>query len=633
TVTINADGTVKYTPNTGFVGQDTFTYTITDDKGATDTATVTIDVKAPANTTDAVNDASDATKDKPQEIDVLANDTDAEGDDFKVTDTTDGLNGTVKILPNGKVEYTPNTGFVGTDIFTYTITDDKGATDTATVTVTVKDDVPANSVDAVDDAAVAEMDKPQEIDVLSNDTDPEGDTFTVTDVTNGANGTVKILPNGKVEYTPNAGFTGSDTFTYTVTDANGATDTATVTVDVKDTAPANSVDAVDDVANAAYDTPVKINVLSNDSDPEGDAFTVTSVTDGQGGTVTIAADGQVIYTPNPGVYGVDTFTYTITDAKGATSTATVSVTIEGPTDPANSVVAVDDTAVAAHDTPVKIDVVGNDTDPEGDAFTVTSVTDGQGGSVTIAADGQVIYTPNPGVYGVDTFTYTITDAKGATSTATVSVTIEGPTDPTNSVDAVKDIAWAVEDTPVTIDVVANDSDPEGDYFEVTSVTNGQGGTVSIAADGQVLYTPNAGFVGEDVFTYTITDSKGATSTAEVCVTVEASGEPAGPDCGEPTVVGTDATDFLYGTAGNDVIQAGGGNDVIYTSAGDDCIDGGEGFDQVVYQGCTTDYAFTQNEDGSVTATANDGSGVDLLMDIEGIYFEETCEWFTVDDLC
>ena len=148
----------------------------------------------------------------------------------------------------------------------------------------------------------------------------------VTEVTDPANGTVTINADGTVTYTPDPDFNGTDTFEYTITDDNGNTSTAAVTVFV-DPVP----DAIDDIASTDEDTPLNIDVLAdngNGADDQGDApATVIAVTDPLNGTVTINADGTVTYTPDADFNGTDTFDYTIEDANGDTSTATVTVTV------------------------------------------------------------------------------------------------------------------------------------------------------------------------------------------------------------------------------------------------------------------------------------------------------------------
>jgi outer membrane protein OmpA-like peptidoglycan-associated protein len=182
----------------------------------------------------AVDDAISINQDSgPVVIDVLANDSDVDGDPLIITAVTQPANGSV-VIDGNNVIYTPASGFVGTDTFIYTIEDGNGGSDTATVTVTVNSTTPPvdnnNLPVAVDDNAVTNVNTPVTIDVLANDSDPDGDTLTVADVSQPANGSVVINNGNDVTYTPNPGFIGTDTFMYTAADGNGGTDTATVTV-------------------------------------------------------------------------------------------------------------------------------------------------------------------------------------------------------------------------------------------------------------------------------------------------------------------------------------------------------------------------------------------------------------------
>src|SRR5262245_15940924 len=153
-----------------------------------------------------------------------------------VTSVTQGANGSV-VINNGTLTYSPAPNFHGTDSFTYTISDSHGGSDTATVTVTVNsvNDAPV----ANDDTATTNQDQAISIAVLATDTHVAADTLTVTDVTQDANATTAINQDGGVTYTPNAGFFGSDSFTYTVSDGHGGTDTASVTVTVNQVTPSN----------------------------------------------------------------------------------------------------------------------------------------------------------------------------------------------------------------------------------------------------------------------------------------------------------------------------------------------------------------------------------------------------------
>ena len=163
-------------------------------------------------------------------IDALKNDTDSDGDKLSLESVREPNNGTATIK-NGKIEYIPNNGFIGNDKFTYTISDSKGAKDSSTIEVKVskKENNPPK---ATDDKATTDYETAVVIDVLSNDSDVDGNNITIKSISNPSNGNVKI-ENGKVKYTPNSNFSGNDTFEYTIQDTQGSTDTASVRVMVK----------------------------------------------------------------------------------------------------------------------------------------------------------------------------------------------------------------------------------------------------------------------------------------------------------------------------------------------------------------------------------------------------------------
>ena len=179
--------------------------------------------------------------------------------------------------------------------------------------------------------------------------------------------------------------------------------------------------------------------------------------------------------------------------------------------------AVNDNVTAACGAVATFDVLANDTDPEGDALTITGVSNPGRGSAVISSN-KIAYTPNPATCsaGADTFTYTISDGKGGASTATVNVTLQSA--------AVNEPPIAVDDTftvrcgaSATLDVLANDRDPNGDPLRITSITAPQQGSrVSIAADGKsLLLAPAILCFSTDSFTYTISDGRGGVSTAKV----------------------------------------------------------------------------------------------------------------------
>ncbi len=258
------------------------------------------------------------------------------------------------------------------------------------------------------------------IDVLSNDSDEDVDNVLVIESTTAAsNGTV--VNNGDViTYTPNSGFVGTDTFTYTLSDGEGGTDTATVTINVLNIGPV----ATDDVTSVAVGESQIVDVLANDSDPDGDVseLSVIDFTSSNSNlVVTNNGDGTLSIQAMPGSVGVSTIEYTISDADGGTATATVTVTV---TDPNTAPVAVDDAFFTTMNRSTTINVLANDTDPDGDDLTLVSVdTEGLIGTVEdINADGTLTYVPPADWCGETSFTYTITDGTQE-STATVTITV------------------------------------------------------------------------------------------------------------------------------------------------------------------------------------------------------------------
>lgn len=178
--------------------------------------------------------------------------------------------------------------------------------------------------------------------------------------------------------------------------------------------------AVNDAYTVDCNTPTTFNVLTNDTDADGDTLSITSVTAPGKGTAVISG-GKIIYTPNAASCGggSDTFSYTISDGKGGTASATVTVTIKASND---APVAVNDVYVVSCVNAQTLNVLSNDSDKNGDALTITSITQPRTPVITISADGKSLnYTPGAACFLQEAFTYTISDGKGGTATATVTL--------------------------------------------------------------------------------------------------------------------------------------------------------------------------------------------------------------------
>ncbi|MEB8432155.1 Ig-like domain-containing protein [Cocleimonas sp. KMM 6892] len=626
-------GEIIYTPDTDFVGTETFTYTISDGNGNTATATETVIVTGPGNAIpNAVNDASKVACNGDVVINVLSNDTDTDGNTLSVSSFTQPANGSVTQGSNGTLIYTSNGAACDIDDkFTYTVSDGNGGSDTATVTVVV--DPAANSAPvAVDDNKTTLQNTPVSFNSLTNDSDPENDTLTITAVGSPSHGSAEISGN-QIIYTPDNGYVGQDSFSYTISDGKGNTATATETVTITAVVEPNKMPiAKDDSVTTNQDTPVTLNTLSNDSDPDGDTLTITSVGNPSNGKAVINGD-KIVYTPEAGFVGEDSFTYFISDGKGGTATAIETITVKAVVAPNQTPVAVDDAVTTDQDTPVTLNTLSNDSDPDGDSLKITSIGNPSHGSASING-GKIVYTPDPGYVGTDSFSYEISDGKGGTATATETITIKAVVIPNKAPVAKDDSATTPEQTPVTLTTLSNDSDPDGDNLTITNVETPANGTATI--NGQtIVYTPKAGFSGTDKFEYTISDGNGGTATATETVIVtavnkapNASNDVATTGCsvitidvlGNDTDPDGDTLKLVSVTGANLGTAVVSGNNIVYTPS-NTCGKGNTGVDNLSYtisdgNGHTASAGVTVNVEG-VTGTSSINAESDDVTTTKG----------------
>jgi gliding motility-associated-like protein len=442
---IDSNGVLTLDPNTPS-GTYPITYTICEVNPATGLAVVPANCDTVTDTITVAN-VIDAVVDGPTHL--LFSTTPVVVGNVTVNDTLNGLpvtltntnvtavtQGPLSIDADGVLTLAANT-LPGTYVITYQICEADPATglnvvpancDTTTATVTVNDTYATNDIN---DTLI---NTPVSGNVLTNDTDPNGNTQTVTPVANGTfpEGTLVLTSDGHYTFTPANNWTGTFNYTYTVCD-NGlpvACTTAVLSIEVLPIPiPSNNNDVVanNDTATTEGVTPVVIHVLSNDYDPNGNVFTITSNTPASNGTVTNNGDGTFTYTPNAGFSGTDTFTYTICDngSPVVCDTATVTITVN-QSNTTNETVANDDSYVGT--TTITGNVITNDTDPEGNTQLVTTtspITTVNGGTVVMNPNGTFTYTPNAGYTGPDSFTYTVCDngTPQACDTATVHLLI------------------------------------------------------------------------------------------------------------------------------------------------------------------------------------------------------------------
>ncbi|MFH0211512.1 tandem-95 repeat protein [Vibrio alginolyticus] len=500
------NGIATISPTADWNGSEALTFTATDPSGESVSQTVNFTV---APVADIVADKATVVEDTPTIIKVLGNDT-FEGNDKVVSlDTNNGpANGTVSVNPDGSVTYTPNDNYHGTDSFTYIVTSG-GVSESTTVNVDV---TPVNDAPvANDDTAITDEDTPVTIDVLPNDTDVDGDKLSIESASvPETQGTVEIV-DGKLVFTPADNFHGDAEITYTVTDG-ALTDQATVNVTVNavnDTPVVES--SIADQTLAEDFTPYSIDLNTAFSDVDNVDGDLTFSVSGNSNIQVAIVNGIATFTPTADWNGSETLTFTATDPSGESVSQTVNFTVA----PVADIVA--DNATVVEDTPTIIKVLGNDTF-EGDDKVVSLDTNNgpANGTVSVNPDGSVTYTPNDNYHGADSFTYIVTSG-GVSESTTVNVDVTPVNDAPVAND---DAATTQEDTAVTIDILPNDTDIDGDTLRIdsASVPSDQG-TVEIV-DGKLVFTPAENFNGDAEITYTITDGS-LTDQATVNVTVNA----------------------------------------------------------------------------------------------------------------
>lgn len=518
TVTIEA-GSIRYHPPPGFNGSDSFGYTITDARGLTAAAQVNVTVSNAAPIATADSRSRDSGQNLSiSAISLLANDSDPDGDPINVVSVGSPLpEGAGVTLEGGTVFYTPPAGNDAGGSFTYEISDGRGGTSVALVTVSViipnRPPVAANDIferQSKSDLVVLAAQ------LLANDSDPDLDVITVTAVTpTTAAGAAVTIEENSIRYHPLAGFNGSDSFGYTITDARGLTASAQVNVTVSNVAPVATADSRSRDSGQALSI-FASSLLENDSDADGDIISVTSVALPlpEGANVTLQ-NGVILYTPPAGNDSSGSFTYEISDGRGGSASASVSISVAVGNRP--PVAAADSfERQSKNDLIVAFgQLLANDSDPDLEVLTITAVTPTTAGGGTVQIEGDSIrYHPPDGSNGPDSFGYTIQDARGLTASGVVNISVSNAA-PVAANDARSGgigqaLAIAISG------LVANDSDADGDTIEFLSVAETSSAGGLLAVNGlNVVYSPPAGLIGQDSFTYKIRDARGLTSEGVV----------------------------------------------------------------------------------------------------------------------
>jgi hypothetical protein len=541
TVTNPSTGAATYTPATGYTGSDSFTYKVNDGTADSNVYTVQITVQPTPTTPNlaplAGTDTYQTLKNVPLVITapgLLTNDIDP--DHQPTTLSIDTLpssapaHGTVTAGSGGGFTYTPAANYVGLDSFQYTITDgNRTATGTVGIIVSASNAPPVASDDSYSTPYNLKLTVPGP-GLLANDSDPDGNQpLRVVLASLPANGTLTLTSGGGFEYTPVGGTCSADTtetFTYLANDGiTNAVTPATVTITVRCTnrAPTATADAYTILKGVSL-TVKKPGLLTNDSDPDGDTLTASSVTLPTGAALAAHPDGGFsFFAPTAGTY---TFTYAATDGALSSAPATVTVTV---TDTNAAPLGASETYQGAKNTPLIVPapgVLANDIDANGNLLTAVLVTAPQHGSLQLGTDGSLHYLPTSNYVGLDGFTYKAFDGSAYSGDITVGLVIVDTNTPPIAHDDSYTTPQNVTLTVPAPGLLTNDSDVDvGQPLRVVLVTPPAQGTLTLTRGGGFTYTPAANHVGLDSFSYQAYDGQSYSAPVTVKIDVRSAVQP------------------------------------------------------------------------------------------------------------
>lgn len=545
------DGNLLYTPDPGFSGADGFSYQVADEQGNQDQAEVRIQVKdgdipLPEAKADRFETGQNAVLSISTEA-LMKNDS---GEGLQVVGFSQPDHGILKDLGNDTLEYRPDPDYLGSDQFTYTLSNRQGGEDIATVHITVKNVMPPPpELDARADSFSVDQDTVfhfSTADLLANDGGAKDAAIAISEQPD--HGGLQELGNGLYSYTPDADYIGTDRFTYSLS-LGDARDSAVVSLDVR---PVNHPpEAGDDTFTMMENGSLSLsvaNLLANDRDPDGDSLSVAGFSQQPlHGALRQHGDGffTFTYTPEAEFNGTDRFTYTLSDGNGGTDTADVTIQVRPqsqptpppeppappapPASPNQSPIARADAFSVSKNSSLLISettLLANDSDPDGDSPRFIGVTDApRHGQLLDNRDGTWRYTPDEDYLGTDRFTYRIGDGNGGYDTQTVTLSVVNNRPPRAGDDTLAarqgaELVFSQES------LLKNDWDGNGDVLSVAGFSQPVHGTLINNENGSFSYRADAGFSGWDGFRYTVADPHGAEDTGQVDIRVyPAPGEP------------------------------------------------------------------------------------------------------------
>lgn len=554
TVVFGPDGSVEYRPDQeGGEGIAELEYTVSDERGETATGDIRVFVR-PAESNQqpqARNDVAQTVVGKTVVLDVLANDADPDGDLLLAQSlvSPDNALGQASLSSEGVFVFAASAA--GEYRFTYTVADNAASdpkTDEAQIHVHVDEVVANRPPVAVRDDVTLRVGESRLVRVLDNDGDPDGDVVGITgfDLAEGLD--ISEVPGIGFQVRPEQGAAPTVSFRYSISDGVAEPVSAVVVVAV---VPGDPVDhppvARPDVIDVRPGLTVQVPVLRNDYDPDGDPIAVVAVNPvgGDDATPLVAADGQsVLLTVGATQRFGFSFGYDIADEAGNRASSVVQVRIIPAGQDNRPPVAQPDVVRTVEGVPVVVEPLVNDSDPDGDPITVESIAQQPAhGTAEVLPGGTILYTPAGGFAGTDRFTYVVVDGYVPEARAIGEVLVGVmPLPPVNRAPtAIDDLEFPpveLGSAGVDLDVLANDSDPDGDDLTITEVSSPSVGELAISENGAFLVylPPEVGDPREVAFSYSIADGRGGADSARVVLALAAS-QSTEPPVAVPDTVG------------------------------------------------------------------------------------------------
>ena len=647
-------GVFSWSPTVGQTGDTPLTFTVTDNgtPQLSDSETLTITVTAEANQNPVVDDQSFTIAENSANGTVVgtivATDPNVgQALSYALTGTAFAVNpttGQITVADSALLNFETTPSFV----LTATVTDNGTPTlnDTAVITINLSD---VNEAPVVNDQTFTIAENSANGTVVGTivSTDPDagqtrsyavtGGTGQTAFLVNATTGQITVADSTLLDFETTPSFI----LNVTVTDSGSPqlSDTAVITINLTDVAEGENrnPDAVDDAATTRKNQQIAVNVLANDSDPDGDSLTIVSVTDPQHGTIEIQG-ACLVYTPDCNFTGVDSVVYTVSDGKGGTDTATFTITVKS--DRNHKPEAKNDRYDVNEDEVLTVSapgVLANDRDRDGDGLAASLVYGPRHGTLEFNADGSFVYTPDANFHGKDSFTYRVSDGEAESRIAKVEIRVHGVND-APVLDAIAD-QTVEQGSKLRFNVTASDVDGRRDRLTFSLADGAPAGATINARTGEFKWTPSAQqgpgvyqitvnvtdgkATDSETFTVTVTERiiretlviKGTTGcdVIKVCeadggvLNVSVNGEKTAYKLASGTkveVYGLDGNDAIilkglnrdasvYGGNGNDLIDARqvtngnvrlfgeNGCDVLIGGCGDDLLDGGNGKDLLI----------------------------------------------------